>query len=321
MVGNVNRCSALTRRIFVANLVAQAGIVVTGAIVRLTGSGLGCPTWPECVDGSVLPTSSQVESWHKYVEFGNRLLTFVLVILAIAALLAALLDRRARSRRSLLLWATVPLLGTVVQAILGGITVLTGLAPGIVAAHFLVSMLIIAGCVQLVARSYDPQQPGTQMRVSVRRVVWLLVLALVVTTAVVIVLGVLVTGTGPHSGDTGVDARLPLDPRVISWLHADAVFAFLGLSVGVIAALRIVQAPRASQLLALSCLAIALVQGAVGYTQYFTGLPIVLVAIHVLLACVLWIAVLFLPMSLREPVPIVQPTKGSSATARKSSAR
>ncbi len=321
MVGNVNRCSALTRRIFVANLLAQAGIVLTGAIVRLTGSGLGCPTWPECVDGSVLPTSSQVESWHKYVEFGNRLLTFVLVILAIAALLAALLDRRARSRRSLLLWATVPLLGTVVQAILGGITVLTGLAPGIVAAHFLVSMLIIAGCVQLVARSYDPQQPGTKMRVSVRRVVWLLVLALVVTTAVVIVLGVLVTGTGPHSGDTGVDARLPLDPRVISWLHADAVFAFLGLSVGVIAALRIVQAPRASQLLALSCLAIALVQGAVGYTQYFTGLPIVLVAIHVLLACVLWIAVLFLPMSLRQPVPIVQPTNGSSATARKSSAR
>ena len=292
--------------------------------MRLTGSGLGCPTWPECVEGSVVPTSAQVESWHKYVEFGNRLLTFVLVGLAIAALVAALVDRSARRRRTLLLLATVPLVGTVAQAILGGITVLTGLAPQIVAAHFLLSIVIIAGCVQLVARSYDPLDPGVRMSVTVPRTVWWLIIGLVLVTAVVILLGVVVTGTGPHSGDTGVDARLPFDPRVMSWLHADAVFAFLGLSVGVIAALRLVRAPRAAQLLSWTCLGLAVVQGAVGYTQYFTGLPILLVAIHVLLACLLWIAVLFLPMSVREATSeVVQPDtrNGSTATARKSNAR
>lgn len=295
----MTRCSAISRRIFIANLVAQTAIVLTGAIVRLTGSGLGCPTWPECVEGSVVPTSAQVESWHKYVEFGNRLLTFVLVALAIAALVAAIVDRRARARRGIVALATIPLLGTVAQAILGGITVLTGLAPEIVAAHFLLSMVIIAGCVQLVARSHDRQVPGQQMAVCVPRTVWWLILGLVLVTAVVIVLGVAVTGTGPHSGDTGANARLPLDPRVISWIHADFVFAFLGLSVGVIAALHLVRAPRVARSLAWTCLLLAVVQGTVGYTQYFTGLPILLVAIHVLLACLLWVAVLFLPMSVR----------------------
>jgi len=160
-------------------------------------------------------------------------------------------------------------------------------------------MLIIAGCVQLVARSYDPTAPDAHMAVSVPPTVWWLILGLVGVTAVVIVLGVAVTGTGPHSGDTGVDARLPLDPRIISWIHADFVFAFLGLCLGAIGALHLVRAPRRARLLAWSCLALALVQGTVGYTQYFTGLPIVLVAVHVLLACLLWIAVLFLPMSVR----------------------
>lgn len=295
----MRRCSVFTRRIFVANLVAQAGIVLTGAIVRLTGSGLGCPTWPECVEGSITPTSAQVESWHKFVEFGNRMLTFVLVALAIAAVVAVLVDRNARARRSILLLAMVPLAGTLAQALLGGLTVLTGLAPEIVAAHFLLSMLIVAGCVQLVGRSYQPYDHGQSPGLSVPRTVWWLVIGLVAVAAVVIVLGVLVTGTGPHSGDTGAQARLPLDPRVISWIHADVVFAFLGLSVGVIATLRLVHAPRRAQYLSWTCLGLAVIQGAVGYTQYFTGLPIVLVSIHVLLASLLWIAVLFLPLSLR----------------------
>ena len=299
MVMSMTRISTTTRGIFTANLVAQTAIVLTGAIVRLTGSGLGCPTWPECVDGSVVPTSEQVESWHKYVEFGNRLLTSVLVVLAIAAIAAAIVDRQARSRRAILALAAVPLVGTVVQALLGGITVLTGLAPQIVGAHFLVSMLIIAGCVQLVARAHESVTTSQYMQVSVPRPAWWLILGLVFVTAAVIVLGVAVTGTGPHSGDTGVDARLPLDPRVISWIHADFVFAFLGLSVGVIAALHLVHAPRRAQQLAWVCLGLAVVQGTVGYTQYFTGLPILLVTVHVLLACLLWIAVLFLPMTVR----------------------
>ncbi len=131
------------RGVYIANLVAQAGIVVTGAVVRITASGLGCPTWPECVDGSITPTSAQEESWHKYIEFGNRLLTFVLVLLAVAAIVAALADGRRRragglpSRRALTLLAFVPILGTVAQAVLGGITVLTGLHPLTVGAHLL----------------------------------------------------------------------------------------------------------------------------------------------------------------------------------------
>ena len=149
------------RRIYWANVVAQGLIVVTGAIVRLTGSGLGCPTWPECVDGSITPTSEQLEAWHKYVEFGNRLLTFVLVALAILAIAAAVVDARWRkraglvSRPVLIRLAVIPLLGTFVQAVIGGITVLTGLHPATVALHFLVSMAIIAGCVMLVVRATD----------------------------------------------------------------------------------------------------------------------------------------------------------------------
>ena len=157
------------RGIFIANLVAQIGIVVTGGIVRLTGSGLGCPTWPECAEGSYIPTSRQEESWHKYVEFGNRLLTFVLAALAVAAIVGALAWwRRQRrdgvGRGAVLALAAIPLVGTVVQAVRGGITVLTGLNPWAVSAHFLVSMAIIAGCVVLVVRAGEPgDQPVTRL--------------------------------------------------------------------------------------------------------------------------------------------------------------
>ena len=133
------------RAVFYANLVAQTAIVVTGGLVRVTGSGLGCPTWPECTEGSLTPTDSQVEAWHKYVEFGNRTLTFVLGVLAIVALVGAIAwGRRLRaqqlpSRRPVVMLAAVPLVGTFAQAVLGGITVLTGLNPVTVALHFLLS--------------------------------------------------------------------------------------------------------------------------------------------------------------------------------------
>ena len=147
------------RGIFMANLVAQIGIVLTGGLVRVTKSGLGCPTWPECVDGSIVPVQGQAEAFHKYIEFGNRLLTFVLVFLAIAAIVGALRMRshwRAEGsvpRRPILLLATIPLLGTLAQAVLGGVTVLTGLHPLMVGAHLLLSIAIIAGCVVLVHRA------------------------------------------------------------------------------------------------------------------------------------------------------------------------
>ncbi|MFM9134099.1 MAG: COX15/CtaA family protein [bacterium] len=300
------------RGIFLANLLAQAGIVVTGAIVRLTGSGLGCPTWPECVEGSYVPTSRQEEAWHKYVEFGNRLLTFVLALLAIAALAGAIAWwRRLRARglpprTPVLFLACVPLAGTVVQAVLGGVTVLTGLSPWAVAAHFLVSMAIIAACALLVARAAEPADAPVVALVR-PQVLWLGRL-LVLATLAVVVLGVVVTGSGPHSGDADTEARFGVDPRTVAWMHADAVLLFLGLCIGLIVALSVTSGPRPSRTLAWWLLAVAIAQGVVGYSQYFSGLPWLLVAVHVLGACAVWILSLLLLFSMHG--------RGRAASAR-----
>ncbi len=298
------------RGIFIANLAAQIAIVVTGGIVRLTGSGLGCPTWPECVEGSYVPTSRQEEAWHKYVEFGNRLLTFVLAALAIAAIVGAFAWwRRQRrdgsvARGPVLALAAIPIIGTVVQAVLGGVTVLTGLNPWAVAAHFLVSIAIIAGCVLLVVRAGEPgDRPVTRLvRPEVRLLGW----AIVWVTLVVVVLGVIVTGSGPHSGDADTEARFGVDPRTVSWLHADAVLLFLGLTAGFLVALRVTRAPARTVRLTLALLGVALAQGLIGYAQYFSGLPWVLVAIHMLGACLVWALAVFVALSMRArgPVPV-----------------
>ncbi len=292
------RTSPRIRAIFIANLIAQMLIVVTGAVVRLTGSGLGCPTWPECVEGSYTPVAHQPEAWHKDVEFGNRLLTFILVALAIATLIAALVDRAQRRRRSvpprpiIVLLAAIPILGTVAQAVLGGITVLTGLSPITVSAHFLLSLAIIAGCVALVVRSADPgDEPfHLEVRREIRTLTWMLV----AVSAVVVTLGTVVTGSGPHSGDAESEHRFSFDPRVVSWLHADVVLLFLGLLVALLLALRLTDAPRPARRRALLLLAIAIGQGFIGYLQYFTGLPIVAVAVHVLGAVLVWTFTLLL---------------------------
>jgi cytochrome c oxidase assembly protein subunit 15 len=282
----------------VANLVAQIGIVVTGGIVRLTGSGLGCPTWPECVDGSIAPTSAQEEpTWHKAIEFGNRLLTFVLAALAIAALVATIVWwRRTRARGEtartpLLLWAAVPLIGTVVQAVLGGITVLTGLSPLAVATHFLVSMAIISGCVVLVVRSRENGDLPREFIVA--SPVRILVRALVVVAAVVVVLGVVVTGSGPHAGDDDVASRFPFDPRTAAWLHADAVWLFLGLLAGVLIATRLIGRPQPLSRRA-GILAV------IAYLQYVLGLPAAIVALHMLGACLTWAGSVWVLLGIRR---------------------
>lgn len=301
----------MVRGVFIANLVVQVGIVVTGAVVRLTGSGLGCPTWPECVDGSYVPVSRQEESWHKYIEFGNRMLTFVLVIAAVAAIAAAFWDRRARKasglepRPAILVLAFIPFVGTFAQAILGGITVLTGLHPATVSAHFLLSMALIAGCVVLVVRASDAgDRPIAHLVPSAVR--WLSY-SLVAVSALVVVLGVLVTGSGPHSGDAKSENRYPFDPRTISWLHADVVLLFLGLTIGLLVLLYVINGPALAIKRTWILLGIALAQGVIGYTQYFAGLPAVLVTIHVLGAGLVWVAVLFIPSAMR--------TRGTPITA------
>jgi cytochrome c oxidase assembly protein subunit 15 len=299
------------RRIFIANLVAQIGIVVTGGVVRLTGSGLGCPTWPECVDGSIAPTQHQAESWHKYVEFGNRLLTIVLTVLALAAVAGVWRWTRTRraagraARRAVVLLAMLPLVGTLAQAVLGGITVLTGLHPATVAAHFLVSIAIIAGCTLLVERAgEDGDTPLTRL---VRPQVRWLAAALVVLALVIIVIGTVVTGSGPHAGDADANVRFPVDQRLVAWLHADAVLLFVGMQIGLLVAVSLTAAPTHLRRRSVQLFAVTLVNGAVGYSQLATGLPWLLVAIHMLLACVLWVAVLRVALATRA--------RGSAAVA------
>jgi cytochrome c oxidase assembly protein subunit 15 len=281
-----------TRWLLLANVVTQVGIVVSGGLVRLTGSGLGCPTWPQCVPGSYVPVVEQPEGVHRYIEFGNRMLTFVVGLVAVAALVAVW----RTGRRHLRPLAAVPLLGVVAQALLGGLTVLTGLHPATVAAHFLLSMLLVAASVVLLVRASEPDLPPLPVVAApVRR----LALLLVAVGAAVLVVGTLVTGSGPHSGDADEPARLGLDPRSVSWLHADLVLLFLGLLVGLVVAVGVSGAPAQTARRARWVLAVTLGQGVVGYTQYATGLPEALVALHLLGACLLTVTLTGLLLSLR----------------------
>ena len=268
-----------------ANLVVEVLIVVTGGLVRLTGSGLGCPTWPQCVPGSYIPVAHQAQGWHRFVEFGNRTLTSVVSIAAIATVYAVW--RWAARRRDLMVPAWVVLGGVVTQAILGGITVRTGLSPITVAAHFLVSMCLVAASAYLVFRCPEPPGPrALVVPVLVERLGW----AACAVAAVVLALGTVVTGSGPHSGDANAPARFGFDPRSVSWLHADTVMLFLGLTLAVWLAARLTATTTAPDRAWVGVLAVTLLQGVVGYTQYFTGLPWGVVLAHMLLACLLVVA-------------------------------
>ena len=298
------------RRILLANVIAEVGIVVTGGLVRLTGSGLGCPTWPECTDGNLVPVPSQSEGFHKFIEFGNRLLTFAVLVAALAALLVVIrpwLAQRFPGRPTLgepgpvrrpLVWLAVGVnLGIVAQALLGGITVLLDLHPAVVAAHFLLSMAMIAIAYLLYRRGSDADdRPVT---IVVRSELRWVAYALVAFGVAVLVLGTVVTGSGPHSGDADEIARFDLDVRMISWLHADVVLVFLGLALAFTLGARLSGAPVHATRAGLALLAACLVQGAIGYAQYFTGVPVALVSLHMLGACLVWIATLEVMISTR----------------------
>ncbi len=273
--------------VLVVNLVAQVLIVVTGGVVRLTGSGLGCPTWPQCVPGSYTPVVQQAQGWHKDIEFGNRMLTFAVGAAAVAVVVCvtAWVVRTGAPKR-LLAFAAIPVLGVMLQAVVGGITVLTDLAPAAVAAHFLVSMVLVAASTVLLLALARPAAPASA-RVEVRAVVG----ALAVVAAVVLALGTVVTGSGPHSGDAAKPSRFGFDPRTVAWLHADAVWLFVGLVLALIVVLRLADAAPRARTWARWLLVVTLLQGAIGYTQYFTGLPGALVAAHMLGASLLTLTV------------------------------
>lgn len=276
---------AATRRITLTAVITNIMIVVTGGAVRLTESGLGCPEWPTCNDGSVVPVSSaEVATLHQVIEFGNRLLSFVVLAVALAALAAVW---RARPRRPDQVRLAVALLvGIFGQGVVGGIVVLTGLHPLLVAAHFVLSMVLIAIAVTLHDRVGAPRGPARLViRPELRRVQHVLV----TVVAAVLTLGTLVTATGPHAGEPGTP-RLPLDPRLTSQFHADGVFLLLGLAVALWFGLKATDAPAAVRRAVGVLLAVSLGQGLIGYTQYFTGLPEILVGAHLLGACLVWTA-------------------------------
>ena len=284
------------------NLVAEVGIVVTGGLVRLTGSGLGCPTWPECVPGSYTPVVQQPQGIHKYIEFGNRTLTGVVGLAALAALVAVVVVVRRQQRpRRLVALGAAPLIGVVAQAVLGGITVRTHLHPATVSAHFLVSSVVIALSTVLLRRMAEPDgPPATAEHRELRWLAW----GLSAVTALVLVLGTIVTGSGPHSGDAEAPARFGFDPQAMSWLHADAVLVWFGLLAALLLALRLTNAPAPARRAGVVVLVVGLLQGLVGYVQYATGLPVVAVAVHMLGACLLVVSVTWFVLSLRERTPL-----------------
>ncbi len=260
-------------------LFLQSALVVTGGAVRLTGSGLGCPTWPECTPGSYTPVPHQAEGQlHAWIEFGNRLLTFALLFSALSVIAHVLLTRR----RDLRLLAAGQLLGILGQGVLGGITVLTDLHPLPVAGHLLLSIILIAGATSLYSRRHSPDQKSA----APTKTISILSQLHIVTAFVVIVLGTLVTGSGPHAGDEKA-RRFGFDIQTVAWLHADVVIFLMGLTVALLVTASLEQRTKKAIYIFLG---ISLAQGAIGYTQYFTGIPEALVAAHLAGATIFWIA-------------------------------
>ena len=279
----------LASLIYTVLVVLQVGIIVTGGAVRLTGSGLGCPTWPQCVSGSISPVKHQAQgTLHSWIEFGNRLLTVVLVIVIIASVIGAYRWGKGRSDWKMiraLAWTQI--IGIVAQIVLGGITVLTKLNPFTVSAHFLLSIVLVASTLSLRERIF------AKARTHVLPTTKLLIRLVTLFSIVVITLGTVVTGSGPHAGDAQAK-RYHIDPRLISWLHADTVIALFGLTIALYLVMKVSEPLDVRSFIGkkvLLFLAICLGQGAIGYIQYFTHLPEALVAAHLLGAGVLWLTI------------------------------
>ncbi|MEU7924890.1 COX15/CtaA family protein [Micromonospora sp. NPDC049107] len=299
--------SVLLRRLALASIIANVAIVVTGGAVRLTASGLGCPTWPRCTDDSYVTTPEM--GVYGVIEFSNRMLTFAVGLIALATVLAVLIHRPRRP--GLLALSVAVFLGIPAQAVIGGITVLTNLNPWVVGLHFLSSMAVIAAAYALWRRIGDPDGPTVAAVPTPLRA-----LARITTgvTVAVLVIGTWVTGSGPHAGDHGA-ARNGLDPEAISQVHADGVFLLIGLSVALIFAFRAAEARRATRA-AVVLVAVELGQGLIGFVQYFTHVPALLVGAHMLGSCLVLLAALSVQWSTRErhpAPPAPQPTTATEA--------
>lgn len=294
--------------LLVANLVMQLAIIVTGGAVRLTDSGLGCSTWPQCEPGRMTPVFHGESTFHPYVEFGNRVVSAVVVAVAIAAFVAVWTHRRTRSPGMIRL-AFTPVLLVLVQAGMGAITVIGDLHPAIVGFHFLFSAILVWLSTWALVRWRRGDGP---MRTLGTRPLPQLAAALGALTAAIVVLGILVTGSGPHSGDETVGYRFALDPLLITRAHSGSVWLFVGVAILYASALR--RQRRALPELDAAGRAViwvgvaVLVQGGIGYWQYFTGLPEFLVGLHLLGSGLVIAAVTNAVLHLRRPVTASLPS-------------
>jgi cytochrome c oxidase assembly protein subunit 15 len=274
------------RRLAVASLIGQTALVVTGGAVRLTASGLGCPTWPRCTDTSLVNTPEM--GIHGFIEFGNRLLTFALA--AVAALMLVYLWNLRKERRDLFLLALGLLASIPAQAVIGGITVLTNLNPWVVGLHFLVSMALVVFATLLVNRAFGRTgRFRTVSHVSLPGVMRPVTAAVALFSALAVMLGVVVTGAGPHAGDADAP-RNGLDWDLFSHIHAVPAYLVTAGTVVALALvfLRRIKGPFRTAILGL--LGVTLLQAVIGFTQYYNGIPALLVAAHMLGAALLMVA-------------------------------
>jgi heme a synthase len=280
--GTFRLTPAAYRRVTLAAVIALSLIVVTGGAVRLTGSGLGCPDWPTCTGHRI------VAAWslHPMIEFTNRVITVVVTAAVVAAVLGAVLRRP--HRRDLAWLSTGLVAGVLAQVVLGGLTVLYKLDPPWVMGHFVLSFAVLADAVVL---HYRAGRPDTPARAVVSRDLVRLGLLILATVGVVVILGTAVTGSGPHSGDIHAK-RLPFHFQGVAELHSSVVMLLVGLTIATLFALHHARVPADVQLRARVVLGVIVAQAAIGYTQYFTRVPAVLVAMHLAGATALWIAVL-----------------------------
>lgn len=304
------------RGLAMAAVVVNAGIMVTGAGVRVTGSGLGCPTWPNCTADSLVPRGAAHPTFHTAVEFGNRLLTFLVVAVGIACLVAAVRLRHGpggRARPDLVKLSAIQPFYVVFQALVGGLTVLTKLNPAVVSLHFLLSVPLVAAAFALYARAGEGDGPTVAV---VRAELRWLGRGLIVVVLALIVAGSVVTGSGPHGGDPRAP-RYGFNMQDVAQLHADIVWITVGLTFALLLALRLTNAPARTTRAAAILLGVELAQGVLGYVQYFLGVPELLVILHVLGASLVWIATLNVYFKLRErgPRPSDAAMPGAAATA------
>ena len=296
------------RRWALAGVLASVAIIATGAAVRLSQSGLGCPDWPACTAHSIGAAGATGQTLvHRWIEFGNRLVTAAILVVAAGVSVSAWRfrpDGTGRPRRDLLLLALAQPAGIVAQAVLGGIVVLTKLDPVWVSVHFLLSMALTGLAVTLhvraaaLTRDALPAAPPAP----VRRDLQVLSVVLAGVAAVMVAAGTVVTGTGPLAGAGGV-ARYHLPLTGVTQLHADIGWLLTGLTVALVAGLRLTGAPPRAMRLGWLLIGLILAQGSVGYAQYFAGLPAGLVWVHVTGAVLIWVTALRLAFALHERSP------------------